>query len=65
MILVSSVMMVGGAGRDMGVNLAYLGPHFKKRFGFNYYSDCGGIDGDARWGNYWADILRMAVGQSI
>ena len=29
MILVSSVMMVGGAGRDMGVNLAYLGPHFK------------------------------------
>jgi MFS family permease len=29
MILVSLVMMVGGAGRDMGVNLAYLGPHFK------------------------------------
>jgi MFS family permease len=29
MVLVSLVMMVGGAGRDMGVNLAYLGPHFK------------------------------------
>jgi AAHS family 4-hydroxybenzoate transporter-like MFS transporter len=29
MIIVSLVMMVGGAGRDMGVNLAYLGPHFK------------------------------------
>jgi MFS family permease len=27
-LLVSLVMAVGGAGRDMGVNLAFLGPHF-------------------------------------
>lgn len=27
-LVVSLVMAVGGAGRDMGVNLAFLGPHF-------------------------------------
>ena len=32
MIMVSLVMMVGGAGRDVGVNIAYLGPHFANDF---------------------------------
>ena len=32
MIMVSLVMMVGGAGRDGGVNIAYLGPHFANDF---------------------------------
>jgi len=33
-LLVSLVMAVGGAGRDMGVNLAFLGPHFSNDLGF-------------------------------
>ncbi len=32
-LLVSLVMAVGGAGRDMGVNLAFLGPHFSNDLG--------------------------------
>jgi len=32
MIMVSLVMMVGGAGRDVDVNIAYLGPHFANDF---------------------------------
>ena len=35
MILVSLVMMIGGAGRDVGVNLAYLGPHMANDLGLN------------------------------
>ena len=35
MILVSLVMMVGGAGRDVGVNLAYLGPHMAHDLGLS------------------------------
>ena len=31
-IMVSLVMMVGGAGRDVGVNIAYLGRHFANDF---------------------------------
>ena len=33
-LLVSLVMAVGGAGRDLGVNLAFLGPHFSNDLGF-------------------------------
>lgn len=34
-LLVSLVMAVGGAGRDMGVNLAFLGPHFSIDLGLS------------------------------
>ena len=34
-LLVSLVMAVGGAGRDMGVNLAFLGIHFNDDLGLN------------------------------
>lgn len=34
-LLVSLVMAVGGAGRDMGVNLAFLGPHFGNDLNFD------------------------------
>ena len=34
-LLVSLVMAVGGAGRDMGVNLAFLGPHFSNDLGMS------------------------------
>jgi MFS family permease len=34
-LLVSLVMAVGGAGRDMGVNLAFLGPHFSNDLDFD------------------------------
>ena len=34
-LLVSLVMAVGGAGRDMGVNLAFLGTHFNNDLGLS------------------------------
>lgn len=71
-ILVSLVMAVGGAGRDMGVNLAFLGPHFNDDLGMSttmvgialFAMQIGGIIGPFALGWLSDRVSRKAVIQA-